>query len=226
MNGNVSVLTRGDHDINAVSIANGKAVADICTISSPSELYEIDLKDGAITQLTFINQPILDKIRLGKVEKRWVETTDGKQMLTWVILPPDFDPAKKYPTLLYCEGGPQSVVSQFWSYRWNFQLMAANGYIVVAPNRRGVPSFGQEWLDQISGDYSGQNIRDYLSAIDDVAKEPWVDKDRLAASALRTAVIRSISWPDTTTDASRLSSPTAVSSTSKPCTDRPRSFSS
>ena len=179
MNGNVSVLTRGDHDINAVSIANGKAVADICTISSPSELYEIDLKDGAITQLTFINQPILDKIRLGKVEKRWVETTDGKQMLTWVILPPDFDPAKKYPTLLYCEGGPQSVVSQFWSYRWNFQLMAANGYIVVAPNRRGVPSFGQEWLDQISGDYSGQNIRDYLSAIDDVAKEPWVDKDRL-----------------------------------------------
>jgi len=121
MNGNVSVLTRGDHDINAVSIANGKAVADICTISSPSELYEIDLKDGAITQLTFINQPILDKIRLGKVEKRWVETTDGKQMLTWVILPPDFDPAKKYPTLLYCEGGPQSVVSQFWSYRWNFQ---------------------------------------------------------------------------------------------------------
>ena len=179
MNGNVSVLTRGDHDINAVSIANGKAVADICTISSPSELYEIDLKDGALTQLTFINQPILDKIRLGKVEKRWVETTDGKQMLTWVILPPDFDPAKKYPTLLYCEGGPQSVVSQFWSYRWNFQLMAANGYIVVAPNRRGVPSFGQEWLDQISGDYSGQNIRDYLSAIDDVAKEPWVDKDRL-----------------------------------------------
>ena len=100
-------------------------------------------------------------------------------MLTWVILPPDFDPAKTYPTLLYCEGGPQSVVSQFWSYRWNFQLMAANGYIVVAPNRRGVPSFGQEWLDQISGDYSGQNIRDYLSAIDDVAKEPWVDKDRL-----------------------------------------------
>ncbi len=132
MNGNVSVLTRGDHDINAVSIANGKAVADICTISSPSELYEIDLKDGAITQLTFINQPILDKIRLGKVEKRWVETTDGKQMLTWVILPPDFDPAKKYPTLLYCEGGPQSVVSQFWSYRWNFQLMAANGYIPPA----------------------------------------------------------------------------------------------
>ena len=155
-----------------------------------------------------------------------METTDGKQMLTWVILPPDFDPAKKYPTLLYCEGGPQSVVSQFWSYRWNFQLMAANGYIVVAPNRRGVPSFGQEWLDQISGDYSGQNIRDYLSAIDDVAKEPWVDKDRLGCVGASYGGFRSISWPDTTTDASRLSSPTAVSSTSKPCTDRPRSFSS
>jgi dipeptidyl aminopeptidase/acylaminoacyl peptidase len=100
-------------------------------------------------------------------------------MLTWVILPPDFDASKKYPALLYCQGGPQSVVSQFWSYRWNFQLMAAQGYVVVAPNRRGVPSFGQEWLDQISGDYSGQNIRDYLSAIDTVAKEEWVDNERL-----------------------------------------------
>ena len=116
---------------------------------------------------------------MGKVEKRWVRTTDGKQMLTWVILPPDFDPAQKYPTLLYCEGGPQSVVANGWSYRWNFQLMAAQGYIVVAPNRRGVPSFGQEWLDQISGDYSGQNIRDYLSAIDDVAREPWADESRM-----------------------------------------------
>ena len=179
MNGNVKVITKGDHDINAVSIENGKAVADICTISSPDELFDINLADGTLTQVTFVNKPILDHIRMGKVEKRWVETTDGKQMLTWVILPPDFDPAKKYPTLLYCQGGPQSVVSQFWSYRWNFQLMAANGYIIVAPNRRGLPSFGQEWLDQISGDYSGQNIRDYLSAIDDVAKEPWVDKDHL-----------------------------------------------
>lgn len=179
MAGEVHQLTRGDHDINAVSIANGKAVADICTIASPSELYDIKLGSGELTQLTAINAPILDQIRLGAVEKRWVETTDGKQMLTWVILPPDFDPAKKYPTLLYCQGGPQSVVSQFWSYRWNFQLMAAQGYIIVAPNRRGLPSFGQEWLDQISGDYSGQNIQDYLSAIDDVAKEPWVDREHL-----------------------------------------------
>ena len=100
-------------------------------------------------------------------------------MLTWVILPPDFDSTKTYPVLLYCQGGPQSVVSQRWSFRWNFQLMAAQGYIVVAPNRRGLPSFGQEWLDQISGDYSGQNIRDYLSAIDDVAREPWADETRM-----------------------------------------------
>lgn len=175
----VEVLTRGDHDINAVTIEAGRAVADICTISHPSELFEIGLQDGAIRQITAINKPILDHIRMGEVQKRWVETTDGKRMLTWVILPPDFDPAKKYPTLLYCEGGPQSVVSQFWSYRWNFQLMAANGYIVVAPNRRGVPSFGQEWLDQISGDYSGQNIRDYLAAIDDVAREPWADEQHM-----------------------------------------------
>ncbi|MDE7069155.1 MAG: S9 family peptidase [Alistipes sp.] len=179
MEGKVAVLTEGDHDINAVSIANDKAVADICTIASPSELYQIKLGSGELTQLTFINQPILEHLKLGRVEKRWVETTDGKEMLTWVILPPDFDPNKKYPALLYCQGGPQNVVSQFWSYRWNFQLMAAQGYVVVAPNRRGLPSFGQEWLDQISGDYSGQNIRDYLAAIDDVAAEPWVDEERL-----------------------------------------------
>ena len=177
--GEVEVITRGDHDINAVTIEAGRAVADICTISHPSELFEIGLQDGAIRQITAINKPILDHIRMGEVQKRWVKTTDGKQMLTWVILPPDFNPDKKYPILLYCQGGPQSVVSQFWSYRWNFQLMAAQGYVVVAPNRRGVPSFGQEWLEQISGDYSGQNIRDYLSAIDDVAREPWCDRDRL-----------------------------------------------
>ncbi len=177
--GNVEVITEGDHDINAVSIAGGRAVADVCTISRPTELYGIDLANGALSRLTQVNDAICDHIRMGEVQKRWVTTTDGKQMLTWVILPPDFDPAKKYPVLLYCQGGPQSVVSQFWSYRWNFQLMAAQGYVVVAPNRRGLPSFGQEWLDQISGDYSGQNIRDYLSAIDDVAREPWADETRM-----------------------------------------------
>ncbi|MBQ8916269.1 MAG: S9 family peptidase [Alistipes sp.] len=175
----VAVLTAGDHDINAFTFANGKMAAEVCTISMATEFFAIDPTNGAMEQISAINKPIYDHITMGKVEKRWVKTTDGKQMLTWVILPPDFDPTKKYPTLLYCQGGPQSVVSQFWSYRWNFQLMAAQGYVVVAPNRRGLPSFGQEWLDQISGDYSGQNIRDYLAAIDDVAKEPWADEERL-----------------------------------------------
>ena len=175
----VEVLTKGDHDINSFEIGCGKCVGSVMSISMASEMFEFDLKSGAMKQLTNVNKEVYDNIKIGKVEKRWVATTDGKKMLTWVILPPDFDESKKYPALLYCQGGPQSVVSQFWSYRWNFQLMAAQGYIVVAPNRRGLPSFGQEWLDQISGDYSGQNIKDYLSAIDDVAKEKWCDKERL-----------------------------------------------
>ncbi len=178
--GKVEVLTSGDHDINTFSKAGDKIVAHMNTIMKAPELYSVG-SDGVLTQLTFINQQIYDNIPMGKCEKRWVKTTDGKQMLVWVILPPDFDATKKYPTLLYCQGGPQSVVSQFWSYRWNFQLMASEGYVVVAPNRRGLPSFGQEWLDQISGDYSGQNIRDYLSAIDSVSAEPWSDEERLGA---------------------------------------------
>ena len=177
--GEVEVVTSGDHDINAFTMAGQTIAAERCSISMATEFFTIDPANGAMEQISAINQPIYDHIKMGRVEKRWVKTTDNKQMLVWVILPPDFDPAKKYPTLLYCEGGPQSVVSQFWSYRWNFQLMAAQGYVVVAPNRRGLPSFGQEWLDQISGDYSGQNIRDYLSAIDDVAKEPWADEERM-----------------------------------------------
>ncbi len=175
----VEVLTKGDHDINSFELGGGKCVGSVMTISMAPELFEFDLTNGSMTKITAVNDFIYDNIKMGEVQKRWVKTTDGKKMLTWVILPPDFDATKKYPTLLYCQGGPQSVVSQFWSYRWNFQLMAAQGYVVVAPNRRGVPSFGQEWLDQISGDYSGQNIRDYLSAIDDVAKEKWCDKERL-----------------------------------------------
>ena len=177
--GEVEVVSRGDHDINAFTTAAGRIAAEVCTISMATEFFEADPADGSLTQLSQINRAVYDAVKMGQVQKRWVETTDGKQMLTWVILPPDFDPSQQYPVLLYCQGGPQSVVSQFWSYRWNFQLMAAQGYIVVAPNRRGLPSFGQEWLDQISGDYSGQNIRDYLSAIDDVAREPWADSTRM-----------------------------------------------
>ena len=175
----VEVITSGDHDITSFSLAEGKCVATMQSISMATELFEVELINGHMRQLSQTNKEVYDNIRFGEVQKRWVRTTDGKKMLVWVILPPDFDPSQKYPTLLYCQGGPQSVVSQFWSYRWNLQLMAAQGYVVVAPNRRGLPSFGQEWLDQISGDYSGQNIRDYLSAIDDVAKEPWCDRERL-----------------------------------------------
>ncbi len=174
----VEVLTRGDHDINAFTMAGGRTVAEVCTISMATEFFDV-AADGTLNRISEINKPVYDAVKMGEVQKRWVRTTDGKRMLTWVILPPDFDPTQKYPVLLYCQGGPQSVVSQFWSYRWNFQLMAAQGYVVVAPNRRGLPSFGQEWLDQISGDYSGQNIRDYLAAIDDVAREPWADRTRM-----------------------------------------------
>jgi dipeptidyl aminopeptidase/acylaminoacyl peptidase len=147
----------------------------------PTEIFRIDQASGVQTQVSFINKPIISKISMGKVEEKWVTTTDNKQMLVWVIYPPNFDPNKKYPALLYCQGGPQSAVSQFFSYRWNFQMMAANDYIVVAPNRRGLPTFGQAWNDQIAGDYGGQNMQDYLSAIDAMVKQPYIDSARLGA---------------------------------------------
>ncbi len=174
-------ITTGDCDYTAISLLGDQIIATRMSMLDPIEIYSIDIANGKATQLTFTNKEILKSVKSAKVEKRWVTTTDNKQMLTWVILPPDFDPNKKYATLLFCEGGPQTTVSQFFSYRWNFQIMAANDYIVVAPNRRGLPSFGQEWCDQISGDYGGQNMKDYLSAIDDMAKEPYVDKDHLGA---------------------------------------------
>ncbi|SMO43827.1 S9 family peptidase [Solitalea koreensis] len=156
-------------------------IASMMSISLPTEVFKVDLAKGDLKQLSQVNTEMLSKLKMGKVEKRMVKTTDGKEMLVWMILPPDFDATKKYPTLLYCQGGPQSTVSQFFSYRWNFQLIAANGYIVVAPNRRGLPSFGQQWNAEISGDWGGQAMRDYLSAIDDAAKEPYVNKDRMGA---------------------------------------------
>ena len=150
-------------------------------MSHPAEIYRVDPVTGKDEPLTTATKGIMDQLTFGKVESRWITTTDKKKMKVWVIYPPHFDPAKKYPALLYCEGGPQSTVSQFWSYRWNFQMMAANGYIIVAPNRRGLPGFGQEWNEQISGDYGGQNMKDYLTAIDTLAKEPFIDKNRLGA---------------------------------------------
>ncbi|MBA4408885.1 MAG: S9 family peptidase [Bacteroidota bacterium] len=175
----IMAITNGVHDYAFVAEAKDKLVGMKHSMSQPDEIYAINPITGAETELSFLNKPILDQLTLAKVEERWVKTTDNKQMQTWVIYPPHFDPNKKYPTLLFCVGGPQSTVSQFWSYRWNFQQMAANGYIVVAPNRRGLPGFGKEWLEQISGDYGGQNMKDYLSAIDALAKEPFVDKDKL-----------------------------------------------
>lgn len=177
--GKIRKLTEGIHNYTAVYPTDNALIATRVSMSKPEEIYKVNLQDGKAEELSFVNKPLLDQLTMGKVEKRWVKTTDNKQMLVWMIYPPHFDPAKKYPALLYCEGGPQSTVSQFWSYRWNFQQMAANGYIIVAPNRRGLPGFGQEWLEQISGDYSGQNIKDYLSAIDNAKKEPYIDENRL-----------------------------------------------
>ncbi len=177
--GKVEVLTKGDHVINSLYLSRNKFFGKVTTISSCDDIIQVDRRKNRISPLTAVNKDIYDNVTMGKVQKRWVKTTDGKGMLVWVILPPNFDANKKYPTLLYCQGGPQSMVGNQWSFRWNFQLMAAQGYIVVAPNRRGLPGFGQEWLDQISGDYSGQNIKDYFSAIDDVAKESWADETRM-----------------------------------------------
>src|SRR5690606_37991355 len=144
-----------------------------------TEIFSFDLKKKSWKQITSVNNHIYDKLSLSRTERKYVTTTDGKKMLVWVILPPNFDENKKYPTLLYCNGGPQSQVSQFYSFRWNFQLMAAQGYIVVAPNRRGLPGFGREWNEEISGDWGGQAMRDYLAAIDDVKKESYVDENKL-----------------------------------------------
>lgn len=174
-------VTRGDHDFNTLALAGDRLIATKTTHALPAELFAVNIQNGSEEQLTFTNQDILSKITLGKTEKRWVKTTDGKEMLVWVILPPHFSPEKNYPALLYCQGGPQQSVSQFFSYRWNFQMMVAHDYIVVAPNRRGLPGFGSEWNNQISLDYGGQNMKDYLSAIDELAKEPYVDEQRLGA---------------------------------------------
>lgn len=175
-------ITQGVHDITSIQLADKNTlIASKMSMSLPAEIFGIDVKKGSDTQLSFVNKELLNTITMGEVKERWVKTTDGKDMLVWVIYPPGFDAAKKYPTLLYTQGGPQSAVSQFFSYRWNFQIMAAHDYIVVAPNRRGLPTFGSEWNDQISQDYGGQNQLDYLSAIDDVVTESYVDKDRLGA---------------------------------------------
>jgi dipeptidyl aminopeptidase/acylaminoacyl peptidase len=176
----VNTLTNGDFNYGHVMTAGKTLLAHRSDMNHANEVFSINSK-GEATALTQVNDAIYSELKMSKVEKRMVKTTDGKDMLTWVIYPPDFDETKKYPTLLYCQGGPQSAVSQFYSFRWNFQLMAAKGYIVVAPNRRGLPGFGTEWNEAISKDWGGQAMRDYLAAIDDVAKEPWADENKLGA---------------------------------------------
>ena len=181
LKGEVKQLTDGMYDYTSVAILNNKQLlTKRHSLSEADELFTVDLKKkNAVTRITKENEQIFSQLQMGKVEARWTKTVDGKDMLSWVVYPANFNPNKKYPTLLFCQGGPQSPVSQFWSYRWNLQLMAANDYIIIAPNRRGLPGFGMEWLEDISTNYGGHCMDDYLSAIDDIAKEPYVDKDRL-----------------------------------------------
>ena len=181
-------LTKGVYDVNQIVGQSGdKLVVVRTTMNHAAEVFTINLKEKkklpyyTMQQLSHFNDEAYKSIADCPIKERIIKTTDGKDMHAWVIYPPDFDPNKKYPTLLYCQGGPQSIVSQFYSFRWNFQLMASQGYIIIAPNRRGLPGFGVEWNAQISGDWGGQAMRDYLSAIDDIAKEPYVDKERLGA---------------------------------------------
>ena len=187
--GELKQLTNTWDDFGSIHLMNNgkQLLMERHNFTSPADLYIVTpnfkkTEKTVISQLTFENKHILDQLAKPTVQQRWVKTSDGKEMLTWIILPPNFDENKKYPTLLFCEGGPQSPVSQFWSYRWNFMIMASNGYVIVAPNRRGLPGFGQEWLEEISGDWTGQCMQDYLAAIDDAANNlPFVNKDKLGA---------------------------------------------
>lgn len=184
LKGQVSQITHdtADYLLGHITPKGDRLIVKRHSMTQADEIYSLNLnKPTDLIALTAENRTIYDQVTMGKVEARWVKTTDNKQMLCWVIYPPHFDASKQYPTLLYCQGGPQSPVSQFWSYRWNFQLMVANDYIVIAPNRRGLPGFGSEWLEAISEDYTGQCMQDYLSAIDDIAQEPYVDASRLGA---------------------------------------------
>lgn len=178
----VRQVTDGNFDVTGiVGFAAGKVLLTRTDFNHATEIYAYDLKKASWNQVTKVNNDLYAKVTMSKSEKRYVTTTDGKKMLVWVVYPPNFDPNKKYPTLLYCQGGPQSALTQFYSFRWNFQLMAAEGYIVVAPNRRGMPGHGVAWNEAISKDWGGKPMEDYLNAIDDVAKEKYVDKARLGA---------------------------------------------
>jgi dipeptidyl aminopeptidase/acylaminoacyl peptidase len=177
----VTKVTEGVHDLGPLDLKSGVLVSGRVSMSMAPELALIDMTTGQVNQISQINKSIYESIKMGKVEERYIKTKDQKDLQMCIIYPPDFDPARKYPALLFCNGGPQTPIGQFWSYRWNFQMMAAKGYIVIAPNRRGNSGFGQAWKEQISGDYGGLNIQDYLDATDAMAKEAFVDAGRLGA---------------------------------------------
>lgn len=179
--GEITRITSGKFDIGPFALAGDMAVVARESMSMAREISTVDLNTGIVRNITDVNSEIYEHIKMGRTEERYIKTSDGKDLHMWIIYPPDFDPGKKYPALLYCKGGPQGPLGQSWSYRWNYQIMAANGYIVVAPNRRGNSGFGSEWREQISGDWGGKNIQDYLDAIDAMAREPFVDENRLGA---------------------------------------------
>ncbi len=180
-NGSITRVTDGDYDMGPLQLRNNVLVSGIQSIARPAEAATVDMETGEYSMITDVNGHIYESITMGRSEERYIKSSDGKNLQMWIIYPPDFDPSAKYPALLYCKGGPQGSLGQSWSYRWNYQMMAANGYIVVAVNRRGNSGFGSYWREQISGDYGGLNMQDYLDGIDAMAKEPFVDSERLGA---------------------------------------------
>jgi dipeptidyl aminopeptidase/acylaminoacyl peptidase len=174
-------LSKNAQDFLSINVADELLITTRQSLLEPTDLYSFSLKTKKESNLTQINHEKLKDIEKPSFQERWVETTDGKKMHVWLVLPPKFDPKRKYPTILYCNGGPQSMVSQFFSYRWNLALLASQGYVIIAPNRRGLPGFGQDWNDAISKDWGGQAMKDYLSAVDEISKEPFIDKARLGA---------------------------------------------
>ena len=180
MEGEINRVADGECDYASLApVADGSLVTSRHSMLYPDEIFRVN--GGNVTKLTEVNDEIFAQLTMPTVERRLVKTTDGKEMLTWIVKPQNFDANAKYPAVLYCQGGPQQAVSQFWSFRWNLALMAANGYVIIAPNRRGLPGFGTEWNAQISGDYGGQNMRDYFAAVDDVKTEPWINESKIGA---------------------------------------------
>ncbi len=179
--GGINQISNGKYNFSPVNVYGDTVITGIQSMSMPTEIATVTASSGDMDIISSVNSHIFEHIKMGETEEKYIKTSDGKDLQMWIIYPPDFDPSKKYPALLYCKGGPQGPLGQGWSYRWNYQMMAANGYIVVAPNRRGNSGFGSEWREQISGDYGGKNMQDYLDAIDHMATQPFIDEERLGA---------------------------------------------